>query len=97
MIDTKNGVFDRDIPYEYSETEGDNSERNRNIFSFNKHEQDLQSKPFLNMENMQKLKQDKSKFQDKYIKGKSQKEITQEYTKELVIKIMNAKVKYNQK
>lgn len=64
------------------------------MFSFNKYENDLKQKPFLNMENMQKLRQDKQIFEQ--VAGESS-GFTLKHTADLVKKILKAKLAYNQK
>ena len=88
-----------DIPYEFSNKSdnSDNQNDEANVFSFNKHEQDLMQKPYLNMENMQKNKQDSKKFKQITQNGKVETEFTEEYAESLINKILNSKLQYNQK
>ena len=81
-----------DVPFTYTDIEKTNDDPN--VFSFNKYENDLKQKPFLNMENMQKLKQDKKIFEQ--IAGKSV-GFTLNHTISLIRKILDQKLFYNQK
>lgn len=81
-----------DEPFVYSEINGDKDDPN--VFSFNKYENDLKQKPFLNMENMQKQKQDKQIFDQ--VAGQSS-GFTLKHTSDLIKQILKAKLEYNQK
>jgi hypothetical protein len=81
-----------DVPFTY--TEFNETKDDPNVFSFNKYENDLKQKPFLNMQNMQKLKQDKKIFEQ--VAGQSV-GFTLNHTISLTRKILDQKLFYNQK
>lgn len=89
-------LTDKDVPFNYSENDEMNKE-DPNVFSFNKYEQDLKEKPYLNMENLQRTKQDKTKFKDVIGDPQIEKEFTVGHTQKLAKKVLEAKLSYNQK
>jgi hypothetical protein len=83
--------IDQDVPFTYNQ---DESRLEKNVFSFNKHGNDMRINPYLNMQNMQKQKQDKNVFQRV---GEETKGYTLQHTRDLIRKVLQSKLAYNHK
>ena len=83
--------IEEDVPFAYPENGASND---KNVFSFNKYENGNKQRPYLNMENMQKQKQDKNVFEKKanIISG-----FTEKHTEEQIQNILQSKLAYNHK
>lgn len=68
-----------------------------NVFSFSRHEQDLKIAPGGSLVNMQEIRSDPKKMEPNRLEGLHARKFTLEYTIELVQKLFEKKLLYNNK
>lgn len=68
-----------------------------NVFSFSRHEHDLKHSPLLNAQNMQEIRTNAKKMRPNPLEGLNANKFTLEYTVELVEKLFEQKLLYNNK